>query len=112
MSRIEYISPEGNPDYFTRWLILAQGLRLDGRRANELRTLKASVGILPAVDGSSLFELGNTRVLATVYGPREVYPHITLLYSILTNSCLIASPEEPNSARQGLHHSPLPCRYL
>ncbi|PJF18345.1 hypothetical protein PSACC_01834 [Paramicrosporidium saccamoebae] len=29
------------------------------------------MGVLPQVDGSALFELGNTRVLATVHGPRE-----------------------------------------
>lgn len=58
MSRVEYVSPEG--------------LRLDGRRPNEARTMNARMGILSNVDGSAIFELGNTRVLATVNGPREV----------------------------------------
>lgn len=33
--------------------------------------MTAKMGILPQVDGSAMFELGNTRVLATVHGPRE-----------------------------------------
>lgn len=60
MSRVEYVSPEG--------------LRLDGRRPNEPRKMDAKMGVLPAVDGSAIFELGNTRVLATANGPREVRP--------------------------------------
>lgn len=69
MSRHEYLSPEG---VSVRGSGICAGLRLDGRRAHELRTLSAQLGVLPQVDGSALFALGNTRVLATVYGPREV----------------------------------------
>lgn len=36
--------------------------------------MDAKMGVLPAVDGSAIFELGNTRVLATANGPREVRP--------------------------------------
>lgn len=46
-------------------------MRKDGRRTQELRSLNASLGVLPHTDGSAIFELGNTKVLATVHGPRE-----------------------------------------
>jgi polyribonucleotide nucleotidyltransferase len=41
------------------------GSRADGREAMELRTLKASVDVLPAVHGSAFFERGDTHVLCT-----------------------------------------------
>uniref|UniRef100_K4AJL5 Uncharacterized protein n=1 Tax=Setaria italica TaxID=4555 RepID=K4AJL5_SETIT len=34
--------------------------------------LKGEVGVVERADGSALFEMGNTRVIAAVYGPREV----------------------------------------
>ncbi|KAJ4768855.1 Exosome complex component RRP41 [Rhynchospora pubera] len=48
------------------------GLRIDGRRPTEMRHLKAQIGVVSKADGSALFEMGNTRVIAAVYGPREV----------------------------------------
>ncbi|CAD6332886.1 unnamed protein product [Miscanthus lutarioriparius] len=48
------------------------GFRVDGRRPNEMRQLKGEVGVVARADGSALFEMGNTRVIAAVYGPREV----------------------------------------
>ncbi|CAL4929068.1 unnamed protein product [Urochloa decumbens] len=48
------------------------GFRMDGRRPNEMRQLKGEVGVVARADGSALFEMGNTRVIAAVYGPREV----------------------------------------
>ncbi|XP_037426131.1 exosome complex component RRP41 homolog [Triticum dicoccoides] len=47
------------------------GFRVDGRRPNEMRQLKGEVGVVSRADGSALFEMGNTRVIAAVYGPRE-----------------------------------------
>lgn len=40
--------------------------------------MTASLGILPHTDGSAIFELGNTKVLATVHGPREAKSSRTL----------------------------------
>ncbi|PUZ64830.1 hypothetical protein GQ55_3G174200 [Panicum hallii var. hallii] len=37
-----------------------------------MRQLKGEVGVVARADGSALFEMGNTRVIAAVYGPREV----------------------------------------
>jgi exosome complex component RRP41 len=47
-------------------------LRLDGRRWNELRRIRAQVSTQPAADGSSSFEIGNTRVICHVAGPHEL----------------------------------------
>ncbi|ESW19265.1 hypothetical protein PHAVU_006G109900 [Phaseolus vulgaris] len=55
---MEYVSPEG--------------LRLDGRRPMEMRQIRAEIGAVSKADGSAIFEMGNTKVIAAVYGPREV----------------------------------------
>jgi exosome complex component RRP41 len=54
--------------------LLKNGVRLDGRKLDELRPIKAELGVISSADGSALFELGNTRVIAGVYGPRELHP--------------------------------------
>lgn len=55
---MEFVSPEG--------------LRLDGRRPMEMRQIRAEMGVVSKADGSAVFEMGNTKVIAAVYGPREV----------------------------------------
>jgi exosome complex component RRP41 len=60
-------------------LIDKKGLRLDGRKADELRTVKLEVGVIPNADGSAYIEHGKNKILAAVYGPREVHPkHLAL----------------------------------
>src|SRR5512136_1866753 len=60
-------------------LIDKKGLRLDGRKADELRHVKLEVGVLPNADGSAYIEHGKNKILAGVYGPREVHPkHLAL----------------------------------
>lgn len=54
--------------------LFEDGERIDGRRPEELRSLNMEVGILKNSDGSALVELGNTRILAAVYGPNELHP--------------------------------------
>lgn len=49
-----------------REYILEENKRVDGRGLGEIRTLSASVGILPRVHGSGLFQRGQTQVLTTV----------------------------------------------
>lgn len=46
--------------------IIEGGERPDGRKIDELRELKASVGVLPRVHGSGLFMRGQTHVLSTL----------------------------------------------
>lgn len=60
-------------------LIDKKGLRLDGRKADELRPVKLEVGVIPNADGSAYVEHGKNKILAAVYGPREVHPkHLAL----------------------------------
>ena len=47
------------------------GLRQDGRRALELRQIRIKLGLFGQADGSAYIEHGNTKVLATVYGPHQ-----------------------------------------
>lgn len=51
--------------------ISLDGLRIDGRRENEVRKIRCGFGVLAGADGSAYYEQGHTRVLAGVYGPRE-----------------------------------------
>ena len=55
-------------------LIDENGIRLDGRRADELRPIRIEAGVLKKADGSAYIEWGNNKVLAAVYGPREAHP--------------------------------------
>lgn len=59
MGRLEFLTPEG--------------LRVDGRRPPEARSVALQMGVLPAgtCDGSAIVSFGNTRVLASVVGPRD-----------------------------------------
>ncbi|MEM4538009.1 MAG: exosome complex exonuclease Rrp41, partial [Thermosphaera sp.] len=60
-------------------LIRDDGLRIDGRRFDELRPVRIRVGVLKNANGSALVEYGGTKVLAAVFGPREALPrHIAL----------------------------------
>jgi exosome complex component RRP41 len=60
-------------------LIDKKGLRLDGRKPEELRPVKLEVGVIPNADGSAYIEHGKNKILAAVYGPREVHPkHLSL----------------------------------
>lgn len=66
-------------DQNTVRLINDNGLRVDGRRLDELRPIKIEVGILDKADGSAYVEHGKNKILAAVYGPREAHPkHIAL----------------------------------
>ncbi|XP_059485011.1 exosome complex component RRP41 [Neocloeon triangulifer] len=53
-------------------LLSEYGLRVDGRRPNELRQIRCKLGVFDQPDGSAYLEQGNTKVLAAVYGPHEI----------------------------------------
>lgn len=55
-------------------LIDKEGLRLDGRKTEELRPIEIKVGVLSKADGSAYFQQGKNKVLAGVYGPQELHP--------------------------------------
>jgi exosome complex component RRP41 len=60
-------------------LVDENGVRLDGRKLDELRPIKMDVGVLDKADGSAYVEHGKNRIMAAVYGPREAHPkHIAL----------------------------------
>ena len=55
-------------------LLSPEGLRIDGRKLDELRPIRMQVGALHNADGSAFVEWGANKVMAAVYGPREVHP--------------------------------------
>ncbi|MFN4335978.1 MAG: exosome complex exonuclease Rrp41 [Candidatus Nitrosocaldus sp.] len=60
-------------------LMSEEGIRIDGRRWNELRPVKIEVGVLKNADGSSYIEFGKNKIVVAVYGPKEVHPkHMAL----------------------------------
>ncbi|MEG2319600.1 MAG: polyribonucleotide nucleotidyltransferase, partial [Mucinivorans sp.] len=49
-----------------RNMVLDEGIRLDGRRTDEIRPIWGEVGALPAPHGSAIFTRGETQSLTTV----------------------------------------------
>lgn len=54
--------------------LIKDGKRLDGRGFDEIRKISMKVGVLKRASGSAYIEWGRNRVLAGVYGPRELHP--------------------------------------
>jgi exosome complex component RRP41 len=48
--------------------------RPDGRKVDEIRPMKAEIGIIPNADGSAFFQFGETKAIAAVYGPKKMHP--------------------------------------
>lgn len=68
------------PRKTTKKLIAKNGIRADGRKLDELRPIKIEAGVIRNADGSAYIEQGKNKILAGVYGPKEVHPkHLTLL---------------------------------
>jgi len=55
-------------------LIDEKGKRLDGRKWDELRPISLEVGVMKNADGSAYIEWGKNKIMAAVYGPKEVHP--------------------------------------
>jgi exosome complex component RRP41 len=68
-------------------LIDKKGNRLDGRKWNELRPIKLEVGVLKNADGSAYIEWGKNKIMAAVYGPKEVHPK----HQVLPDRALVRS---------------------
>lgn len=76
--------------------------RTDGRRANELRTVKMTPGYLPYAEGSVLIEMGLTRVVCSASIEDRVPPFlrnsgkgwITAEYSMLPRATQQRTPRE------------------
>lgn len=56
-------------------LLSEAGFRIDGRKPNELRKINCKLGVFEQADGSAYLEIGQTNVLAAVFGPHEVSRH-------------------------------------
>jgi len=67
--------------------------RLDGRGFKDLRDLKITAGVLKKAQGSAMVEWGRNKVIAGVYGPREVFPrHRTDPYRAIINCKYAMAP--------------------
>ncbi len=59
---------------FVRKMILEKGVRIDGRKPDEIRKITIEVGLLPGAHGSALFTRGQTQALVTTtLGTPEEY---------------------------------------
>lgn len=54
--------------------LFKDGKRIDGRGPEEFRPISMDVGVLKRADGSATVELGDTRALSAVFGPKELHP--------------------------------------
>lgn len=53
---------------------MAYNKRYDKRKMDEIRPLKMDVNVIPNADGSAMFQIGNTKVIAGVFGPKTLHP--------------------------------------
>ncbi len=59
---------------FVRKMVLERGVRIDGRKPEEIRPITIEVGLLPRAHGSALFTRGQTQALVTTtLGTPEEY---------------------------------------
>jgi polyribonucleotide nucleotidyltransferase len=99
--RFERLSPEISPAFkelqkkFMRKRVVEEGVRMDGRRADELRPLSGEVGLIPRAHGSGLFERGETQVLnVTTLGMLRMTQMIDTL--------------DPEESKRYIHHYNFP----
>jgi polyribonucleotide nucleotidyltransferase len=75
--------------------VLDEGIRLDGRKADEIRQLSAEVGLVPRAHGSGLFQRGETQVLnVTTLGMLRMTQMIDTL--------------DPEDSKRYIHHYNFP----
>src|ERR671922_3021705 len=90
----------------TRNLIDENGRRTDGRGTDELRTVKITVGPAKNADGSAFIEFGKNKILAAVYGPREVHPK----HMALPDRCVIRCRYHMSPFSTDTRKNPAPSR--
>jgi polyribonucleotide nucleotidyltransferase len=75
--------------------VIDEGVRLDGRRPDEIRPLAAEVGVLPRAHGSAIFQRGDTQVLnVTTLGMLRMTQMIDTL--------------DPEESKRYIHHYNFP----
>jgi exosome complex component RRP41 len=86
--------------------------RPDGRKVEQLRPIRAKVGVIPNADGSAMFATGNTIAIAAVYGPRKMHPqHLqnsergTLRVTYNMNSFSVSDRIKPGQNRRAIEIS-------
>lgn len=77
--------------------------RPGGREMDEMRPIEIEAGILEKADGSAFFHIGNTKVIAGVYGPNTLHPrHMRKSdRAILRTHYSLGSFSVPDRARLG-----------
>ena len=55
-------------------LLDENGVRCDGRKIDEPRRIMIKAGVLKNANGSAYIEFGENKILAGVFGPRDVHP--------------------------------------
>ncbi|MFH1235000.1 MAG: exosome complex exonuclease Rrp41 [Candidatus Diapherotrites archaeon] len=90
----------------------SEGLRLDGRKVDELREIKITPSVLSRAEGSCYMEWGQNKVLVGVYGPREALPQhiqdptkalVTFIYRMATFS--VSERKNPRPGRREIEIS-------
>ena len=75
--------------------IVEEGIRLDGRKTDEIRPLLAEVGMVPRAHGSGLFQRGETQVL-----------NVTTLGMLRMNQMI--DTLDPEESKRYIHHYNFP----
>jgi len=75
--------------------VIREGIRLDGRRPDQIRDLSAEVGLIPRAHGSGLFQRGETQVL-----------NVTTLGMLRMNQMI--DTLDPEDSKRYIHHYNFP----
>ena len=54
--------------------LIENGKRVDGRKLEEMRPISIELNIVKRADGSAKFSFGDTVAVASVYGPKALFP--------------------------------------
>ncbi len=54
--------------------LIVNGKRIDGRKPEELREIQMRIDVVTRANGSARVRFGNTEAIASVHGPRELFP--------------------------------------
>tara|TARA_B100000315_G_scaffold39051_1_gene33828 strand:- start:4225 stop:4941 length:717 start_codon:yes stop_codon:yes gene_type:complete len=86
--------------------LYSKGRRIDGRKLDELRPIKMEVEVIDNAAGSSYIEFGRNKIIAAVYGPKDVHPkHMTK-----TESAIIKCRYHMTPFSTGTRKNPAPSR--
>ena len=87
-------------------LLNSKNRRLDGRKLDELRPIKMEVGVIDNANGSAYIEFGRNKVMAAVYGPKDVHPK----HMMKTESAILKCRYHMTPFSTGTRKNPAPSR--